>query len=326
MRSARRAVQSFRGHWSALPRHRCFSEHRSETIQGLLSKPEGQALIEALNKRPDRAYEFVLALTDNARRTIAVKAATAETSKNAAALSSALQEADSDGDGVLTRREFSKWLAAHSEAEVGGGATPVPTRRQLGLLWLNMAIPMVGFGFCDNAIMLVAGDAIDSSLGATLGLSMLASAALGNLVSDVAGIGMGDIVEGVAKRCGLPGPKLSPAQLAMTRTRLVAGSGGVLGISIGCLLGMVPLLFMVDETTKRATELFNQFDIDGDGVLSISELERIFIGLRIDDPGQAANAVCQSMGHKDASGQPTMNLANFLEHSGKAGVLAMAGR
>ena len=32
----------------------------------------------------------------------------------------------------------------------------------------------MGFGFLDNAIMIVAGDAIDASLGAKFGLSMMA--------------------------------------------------------------------------------------------------------------------------------------------------------
>ena len=45
----------------------------------------------------------------------------------------------------------------------------------------------------------------DSSIGVTFGLSMLASAALGNLVSDVLGVGMGDVVEATAKKLGLPG-------------------------------------------------------------------------------------------------------------------------
>ena len=47
---------------------------------------------------------------------------------------------------------------------------------------------MVGFGFADNAIMIVAGDRIDATLGVRLGFSTLAAAGLGNLISDVAGI------------------------------------------------------------------------------------------------------------------------------------------
>ena len=41
----------------------------------------------------------------------------------------------------------------------------------------------------------MAGEEIDGTLGVKLGLSTLASAALGNLVSDVAGIGFAEQLE-----------------------------------------------------------------------------------------------------------------------------------
>ena len=66
-----------------------------------------------------------------------------------------------------------------------------PTKRQLLLYALSVGIPFIGFGMMDNAIMILAGEYIDITLGATFGLSLLASAALGNLISDVAGVGFG---------------------------------------------------------------------------------------------------------------------------------------
>lgn len=44
-------------------------------------------------------------------------------------------------------------------------------------------------------LQLVAGEEIDATLGVKLGFSTLASAGLGNLVSDVAGIGFADQLE-----------------------------------------------------------------------------------------------------------------------------------
>ena len=41
------------------------------------------------------------------------------------------------------------------------------------------------FGFCDNLVMIVAGDAVDSLFGARLGITTLAAAGLGNIVADV---------------------------------------------------------------------------------------------------------------------------------------------
>lgn len=70
-----------------------------------------------------------------------------------------------------------------------------PTKSQLFRLALIAGIPFVGFGFVDNAIMLLAGDAIDASLGMKLGISTLAAAGLGNLISDVLGIGAGEMIE-----------------------------------------------------------------------------------------------------------------------------------
>eukprot|EP01047_Picozoa_sp_COSAG01_P068947 COSAG01_NODE_10080_length_2254_cov_2.147100_1_plen_264_part_00 len=214
-------------------------EHRSDTIKALLRTPDVQKLVLALETQPDRAYEFVLSLAPHARRSVAIKAATAESSSSAptaAALSSAVTEADTNADGFVSRREFAHWLnkaqagsavegvvtaatgagaaAAAAGNEAAGAVGLSVTRRQLGLFALNVAIPMVGFGFMDNFIMILAGDAIDNSIGVTFGLSVLASAALGNLCSDVCGIGMGDVVESAAKKLGLPSAQLSVQQLA----------------------------------------------------------------------------------------------------------------
>jgi Transmembrane protein 65 len=41
----------------------------------------------------------------------------------------------------------------------------------------------------------LAGEYIDLTLGVTMGISTMAAAALGNLVSDVAGVGLGGVVE-----------------------------------------------------------------------------------------------------------------------------------
>jgi hypothetical protein len=213
-------------------------ERRSDTIKALLRTPDVQKLVLALETQPDRAYEFVLSLAPHARRSVAIKAATAESSSSAptaAALSNAVTEADTNADGFVSRREFAHWLnkaqagsaveevvtaatgagaAAAAGNEAAGAVGLAVTRRQLGLLALNVAIPMVGFGFMDNAIMILAGDAIDNSIGVTFGLSVLASAALGNLCSDVCGIGMSDVVESAAKKLGLPSAQLSVQQLA----------------------------------------------------------------------------------------------------------------
>lgn len=51
--------------------------------------------------------------------------------------------------------------------------------------------------------MILAGDMIDTSLGVTLGISTMCAAAIGNIVSDVAGVVLGTVVEDFCARCKL---------------------------------------------------------------------------------------------------------------------------
>ena len=91
----------------------------------------------------------------------------------------AFAEADSDGDGHLSKEEFRRWtlrrggqydlsgaMQAEAEAERRGSessAAPPPSALQLRRLALKIGIPFVGFGFLDNAIMIAAGDQIEAS-------------------------------------------------------------------------------------------------------------------------------------------------------------------
>ncbi|XP_076806670.1 transmembrane protein 65-like isoform X3 [Clavelina lepadiformis] len=105
-------------------------------------------------------------------------------------------------------------------------------------------IPFIGFGFLDNAIMILAGEYIDFTIGAALGISTMAAAAFGNLISDLAGVGLAGYVEVLCGKAGLPAPNLTPEQMELNKTRIVANVGKALGIMIGCLVGMFPLLFI----------------------------------------------------------------------------------
>ena len=105
--------------------------------------------------------------------------------------------------------------------------------------------------------MILVGDQIDCTLGVKFGLSTMAAAGFGNLISDVVGISLGEVIEaGVAKV--LSAPPLTYEQLQLRTTRLVKGSANAIGITIGCLLGMVPLLWMND----RKAVFFNDDELD----------------------------------------------------------------
>ncbi|GFT57278.1 transmembrane protein 65 [Nephila pilipes] len=118
-----------------------------------------------------------------------------------------------------------------------------PSKAQLQTLLAHSAVPFIGFGFLDNLIMIIAGDYIDATIGITLGISTMAAAGLGNTLSDVAGIGSAWYVERIASKIGVKSPTLTPAQTALSRSRWCINLGRALGVTIGCLLGMFPLLF-----------------------------------------------------------------------------------
>ncbi|KAM3961736.1 uncharacterized protein ACR2FA_004059 [Aphomia sociella] len=134
------------------------------------------------------------------------------------------------------------WLKKKYAATV-----PKPTTKELFHLSLANSIPFIGFGFLDNFIMIIAGDSIESSMSAYITLSTMAAAALGNTFSDVIGIGSSYYVERAATYIGLGAPALSPIQLDMPISRRFANMGRVIGITLGCFLGMTPLLFKDDE-------------------------------------------------------------------------------
>lgn len=151
----------------------------------------------------------------------------------------------------LTREERTALLTALQEfqadkrkADYEAESVPPPTSGDLWRVCVHNAVPFVGFGFLDNFVMIIAGEQIEMMLGSVMVLSTMAAAALGNTISDVMGIGSAWYVERLAARIGMQPPKLSPIQLDMPSSRRAANMGRALGVTIGCLLGMIPLLFL----------------------------------------------------------------------------------
>ena len=105
------------------------------------------------------------------------------------------RRADKNQDGLVTDKELKEWSAAYLMKSRQEDAPTDPTlplsRKQRYAVFVNQMVPFIGFGFMDNAIMILAGDKIDMTLGMTLGMSTMAAAGLGNLLSDVCGIGFG---------------------------------------------------------------------------------------------------------------------------------------
>ncbi|NXJ93770.1 TMM65 protein, partial [Corythaixoides concolor] len=130
-------------------------------------------------------------------------------------------------------------------------------------VFFHNALPFVGFGFLDNAIMIAAGTQIELSIGVVLGISTMAGNApnvskssledncqIQNCLFLFSSSSLAGYVEALASRLGLSIPDLTPKQADMWQTRLSAHLGKAIGVTIGCILGMFPLLFFGDEEEK----------------------------------------------------------------------------
>merc|ERR1719221_341158 len=108
--------------------------------------------------------------------------------------------------------------------------------------------------------MILCGDAIDATLGVRFGLTTLAAAGLGNWVSDVVGLSLGDAIERGAQRMGLNNGNLTKRQESLQITKLVTLSSKIIGISLGCLVGMFPLFFLTQHRVEFSIEDLEIFD------------------------------------------------------------------
>ncbi|KAG5485140.1 hypothetical protein CUR178_08111 [Leishmania enriettii] len=113
------------------------------------------------------------------------------------------------------------------------------------------APPFLAFGMLDNSTLVLAGGAIDNALSGSLGLSQMAAASLGGVVSGVAGIQ----VHGLAERYTRAAPpRLSAEQQRSDFYSRATQVGNTMGMVVGLVLGMVPLLFMSGSTQLAEQE------------------------------------------------------------------------
>lgn len=143
----------------------------------------------------------------------------------------------------------------------GKGKVEDLTPEQVKGVFLVNSIPFIGFGVLDNMIMILAGEYIDQQLGTILAISTMAAAALGNLISDIAGVGLAHYVEVAVQRVGIKHPVLTSEQLESGKVsaiieyrsvyydlqaRYTTNAARAAGLTVGCLIGMFPLLFFND--------------------------------------------------------------------------------
>lgn len=127
--------------------------------------------------------------------------------------------------------------------------TGTPAMAELWKYSVTQAVPMIGFGFVDNFFMISFGGVIDNFFG--LYVSTMAAAGLGNLCSNILGLGIADHIETLSTRMGLPKANLSEVQKTMTTVRFAGLGGIVAGVSIGCILGLIPCLFIHNDKNRK---------------------------------------------------------------------------
>jgi len=178
---------------------------------------------------------------------------------------------------------------AHLDSE--GNEIPMPCNAELRNYAIHCMVPMIGFGFMDNLVMIQVGELIDSSIGVTFGFATMTSAAFGQVCSDVSGVCFGGVVDAAFAKLGLPSYFLTSDQISLQRVRIVRTSAMVIGVAVGCLLGMSCLLFMdLDkaERLKKQKELKTIFTVLATKGSEMMNCERVILHIldKDDNDGQ----------------------------------------
>ncbi|KAH8400519.1 hypothetical protein KR222_002938 [Zaprionus bogoriensis] len=142
-------------------------------------------------------------------------------------------------------------------------AAEPPTAGQLYSIFFVNAVPFIAFGFLDNFIMIMAVCTAQSlsSLGHFVTVSTMAAAGLGNTISDIMGITMATYVEEGCQMLGLKQPRMTPAQFELKSSKRASSWGRIVGITVGCLVGMCPLWFTDDSKGGEPPKGSEQEDV-----------------------------------------------------------------
>jgi len=149
-------------------------------------------------------------------------------------------------------------IALVESAESALGTVAPPKIKNWLIRFISKFIGSFVFGFIDNFIMVIAGSEIDAQFGGIAG-SMVGSAAapmmaagLGNTVSDAIGELASNSIDDAMDKMGLNAEKVTDEQVAAGPMwmRFLDKQASVIGIVLGCLVGMFPL-FLEEQNTNE---------------------------------------------------------------------------
>jgi hypothetical protein len=231
------------------------------------------SIVQSLEKDPQLLEEVMERLHPESRRRLVITGGALEWFGRDD-VAKEVDHADADRDRKISPKDFDKWFehalkkrATQKEQQSGSEkvnatttneattAAEVPLR-VLMLIAIEAGLPFVGFGFLDNATMIVAGDAIDHHVGFYFNLSVMASAAMGNVCSGVMGMQVHGFIEKAVQKFNFDIPPLTEEQRRGRRVFLAGHIGGTIGIMTGLTIGMLPLLFIHDEDAKADQAAF----------------------------------------------------------------------
>ncbi|EPY41646.1 hypothetical protein AGDE_02278 [Angomonas deanei] len=295
-----------------------------------LSKEELDKIIHLMERDPLILMEVVAHLKPEDRRRLIVAGGAVEWfGKDSAERE--VRAADQDNDRQISPKDFDHWFEnaqrrkqeekkkkAAEEAEqkekkgveataestttstktkVITGAVPFAA---LCLIGLEAGLPFVGFGFLDNATMILAGDFIDGTLGFYLNCSVLASAAMGNVCSGMLGMQVHGLIDKAVQKLNFNTPVLTDEQMKDRRVFFAGHLGGTIGIMIGLTLGMLPLLFMDNDTNEKTDyAMFQRWDINNSGFVEKAELEKVLVELGLSETETKATLLMKKYGQNN---------------------------
>lgn len=117
-------------------------------------------------------------------------------------------------------------------------------------VWYINFIPMFVYGCLDEAFLIIGGESINNIFSVYNGMSMLASAAVANIICNL-------FLQLPADRCtdmlGFKKPVLSNDQMNTPEYQHASFAAKVCGLWLGLTLGMLPLFFIDDNMDSRAS-------------------------------------------------------------------------